>query len=239
VTHISSGESARFKRFDLVCRQIRPMLKFDRSSLPGWLVWLCFPLTIGLATLIYSFHLPIIDPNLQQIPAYKVTFIAVLMALGVFQYNMSIAEAEGHRKVIDEEDFSPAWREYKQKTDNLRNKILSHPPHEELPNEWLNELKFRDEQLKSYVEWHRTTLPRVLFETSVRFILIFSVGLGLLISLWMDILKLLGMWILSMDIDPVALSQSFLFASLIFFAFLFCVYILALSYEIAIRNTAE
>ena len=188
----------------------------------------------SLAVVINSCQLPIIERELQQIPAYKFTFISVLLALGAFQYNMFATIAERFRKIIEDEDFSPNWREYKQKTDELRIKILANPAISE-SLQWLEDLKFRDKQINDYVEWHRTRLPKVLIEASIRFVLIFSVGLGLLLSLWMDILELLGMRILVIEFDNLAMSQSFLFAALILFAVLYCFYILAFSFELADR----
>jgi len=207
---------------------------FARSAIPSWSVWLCFPLTIALAVVINSCQLPIIEPDLQQIPSYKFTFISVLLALGAFQYNMFVTIAERFRKIIDDEDFNPSWREYKQKTEELRIKILANPANSELL-QWLEDLELRDKQINDYVDWHRTSLPKVLIEASIRFVLIFSVGLGLLLSLWMDILELLGMRILLIDFDNVAMSQSFLFAALILFAVLYCFYILAFSIELVTR----
>jgi hypothetical protein len=79
---------------------------FKKFAILGWAVWLSVPVTIAVALLICSFRLPIIEPDPQQLPAYKFTFISVLMGLGAFQYNVFFNYAESFRKVIDDEDFS-------------------------------------------------------------------------------------------------------------------------------------
>jgi hypothetical protein len=204
---------------------------FKKFSMLGWAVWLCVPVTTGVALLICSFGLPIIEPEPQQLPPYKFTFISVLMALGAFQYTMFFNYAETFRKVIDDEDFSPVWKNYKKDTDDLRHRIES-DPESPLRNQALTILSKREEQIRAYLEWNRKFLKRFLIESCIRFVLIFSVGLGLLISLVMDIFYFLDVW---RKIDPLAMSQSFLFASLLLFGVLFVFFVLALSQELSNR----
>jgi hypothetical protein len=190
---------------------------FKKFSILGWAVWLSVPVTIAVALLICSFRFPIIEPDPQQLPTYKFTFISVLMALGAFQYNLFFNYAESFRKVIDDEDFSPAWKDYKKESDDLRNRIRGNP---ESPQrvQALTILSKREEQIGDYLEWNREILKKFLIESCIRFVLIFSVGLGLLFSLSMDILYHLDIW---QQIDPLAMSQSFLIASLVLFGVLF------------------
>jgi hypothetical protein len=201
-----------------------------KSSILPWALWICFPLIIALAAFVDWFQLPIIEPNPSQIPAYKFTFIAVLMALAAFQYNIFSSDAERFSRVLDQEDFNPSWKKFIEETADLRARINASPAALE---QWVSVLKEREKQIKEHIEWHRVMLPKVVASACIRFVLIFSVGLGVLISLCLDILNLVQVPI--WRIDPVAGSQCFLIAAIILFAVLFVCYIHALSQELSFR----
>lgn len=204
---------------------------FRKSAIPGWSVWACIPLSIGMAWFIHSLGFRTIEASLQQIPGYKFTFVSVLLAVGMFQYNYFYSQAEKLGNAVDDENYGPAWSKYIEDTNDLRRLIEEVAEHLGMEKAKAN-LQFRDKQIAKVVDWHHRTLRRVIIDGCVRFILIFAVGLDLLISLVLDIIALLQM---PMRFDPAAISQSFLFSALGIFACLFCFFILSFSLEVTQR----
>ena len=203
----------------------------DRSrSLVGWGVWLAIPLAVFVALCFHAFELRLMEVT-QQLPAYKFTFIAVLLALGTFQYNFLYAIAERYRQSLDNNDFGLAWNEYMRNAQALAAKILENQTHTDV-GQWQAQLAEMNRVINANIEWHRRTLRNVLLEGCVRFMLIFSVAFSLLISLSLDVVKLLH---IPMRFDSALLSQSFLLGAIFLFWWLLLFYMLALSLELWIR----
>ncbi len=203
----------------------------DRYPKIGFWVWFCVPLIVGVSLFIHLFRLQVIETTMHEIPAYKFTFISVLMAVGVFQYNFFYQIVERFRRALEFEDYGPLWGAYIDAAKTLTAKITEHPEEPHI-GEWQTELAIRVREINNHVEWHRRMLRLIIIEGCIRFILIFAVGLGLLVSLSLDIIRLTQ---IPMRFNTPALSQSFLFGALFFFICLFFFYILAFGLELSER----
>lgn len=180
-------------------------------------VVLAFVLVKGIAFIIEHYQIPVIDLQPELLLAPKVTFLSVILALGMFQYNYFYSESKDEAGRLERGDFGPLWSDYVRQAEQLRQFINTQTPTSETSQQLGNlgaTLNRMDEAISRARAEFINFMKGMLLDFSMRLALILSIGVLVFSSLAIDVLSLIGV---SLPLDAPLYSQSTFLTSLVLF----------------------
>lgn len=205
-----------------------------------WGIWAvvvaAFLFSLLIDALSVYYRVPILgEISRAELVQYKLTFLSVWFIAGTFRYNYFYSEAEQMRKELRLNDFGPGWTNYWLEGERLRRILASRADAIDPETEAFRvRLRAIDAELELIRAARMNDLKNWLFEGGLQFGVIFSMGVLLLVSLWLDLLILLKV---SMPFYAELYSQSSFFTSLALFSCLFVIFLISFNREIRARNT--